>query len=382
MEVATGAVLGDVGCAPGARGGDLRAAVEAAVRRALRQAPCVVAFSGGRDSSIVLALALAVARREGLPLPIPITLEFDGEGTRESDWQERVIAHLEVDEWVRVPLGEELDLLGDVATAGLRRHGLLYPANAHFIVPLASAAAGGSLLTGLAGDSVFGEWPWNDVARLLAGHRRPRPRDARRVVHWLAPGGARVLRCAASADCRRPWLHGAFGRRATLRLAQEAARTPRTWPGQVRAVCASRAWRLTEQNVSILAADHGAGAHAPFLDPAVLEALAVSGGRWGWGNRTATLKALFSDLLPDWILERTSKAEFSQPFFSANTRRFARAWDGRTGVDETAIDGEVLRATWLADRPNFQSSTLLQATWLAVEAHDRASSRPSSDHAP
>ena len=39
-------------------------------------APCVVSFSGGRDSSAVLAVAVTVARREGLPLPIPASNVF------------------------------------------------------------------------------------------------------------------------------------------------------------------------------------------------------------------------------------------------------------------------------------------------------------------
>ena len=53
-----------------------RAAFEAAILPGLRRSPCLVSFSGGRDSSAVLATATAVARREGLPLPVPITHRF------------------------------------------------------------------------------------------------------------------------------------------------------------------------------------------------------------------------------------------------------------------------------------------------------------------
>ena len=45
-------------------------AVEDAVLPAVSRPPCVVTFSGGRDSSLVLAVATRVARREGLPDPI------------------------------------------------------------------------------------------------------------------------------------------------------------------------------------------------------------------------------------------------------------------------------------------------------------------------
>jgi asparagine synthase (glutamine-hydrolysing) len=50
---------------PAPPGVTVRAALEAVMVRALHRPPCVVSFSGGRDSSAVLALATHVARREG-----------------------------------------------------------------------------------------------------------------------------------------------------------------------------------------------------------------------------------------------------------------------------------------------------------------------------
>ena len=52
------------------------AAMESAILPALRRPPCLVSFSGGRDSSIVLAVAASAARRQGLSLPIPVTRAF------------------------------------------------------------------------------------------------------------------------------------------------------------------------------------------------------------------------------------------------------------------------------------------------------------------
>ena len=46
--------------------------------RALRRPPCLVSFSGGLDSSALLAVATAVARREGLDDPVPATLVVPG----------------------------------------------------------------------------------------------------------------------------------------------------------------------------------------------------------------------------------------------------------------------------------------------------------------
>lgn len=129
------------------------------VRPALLRQPCVVSFSGGRDSSAVLAVAVRLARREGLALPVPVTMRFaDAEDTHESDWQELVIRHLGLKEWVRLDLTDELDLLGPISTDVLLRHGLLWPPNSFAHLVILREAPGGSLLTGLDGDGVFGNW--------------------------------------------------------------------------------------------------------------------------------------------------------------------------------------------------------------------------------
>lgn len=59
----------------------------------LGRPPCLLAFSGGRDSSALLAVAVSVAHREGLPLPIPLI--YPGvAGTDESSWQYMILDHL------------------------------------------------------------------------------------------------------------------------------------------------------------------------------------------------------------------------------------------------------------------------------------------------
>ncbi|HZC13844.1 MAG TPA: hypothetical protein VE270_07480, partial [Thermoleophilaceae bacterium] len=73
------------------RRGSRRAAFEDVVRGALQRPLCVVSFSGGRDSSAVLALAMHVARCDGLPLPIPLTMRFPRYArTNEDEWRELV----------------------------------------------------------------------------------------------------------------------------------------------------------------------------------------------------------------------------------------------------------------------------------------------------
>lgn len=78
-------------------------ALKAILLPALERQPCAVAFSGGRDSSAILAVAVDLARREGLPLPVPVTNVFpDAPETDELVWQELVIRHLALGEWERL----------------------------------------------------------------------------------------------------------------------------------------------------------------------------------------------------------------------------------------------------------------------------------------
>ncbi|WP_416904082.1 asparagine synthase-related protein [Micromonospora echinospora] len=167
-DVCSGVVLGHVSPpeAPprtlhsGPRGGGTEprpasplAALEEAVLPALRRPPCLVSFSGGLDSSLVLAVAVRVARRAGLPEPVPATWRFTGAPRAdESDWQDRVVAALGCPSWQVLRADDDLDLTGPVARRMLLRHGLLHPANAHLHLPVVELASGGSVLTGAGGD--------------------------------------------------------------------------------------------------------------------------------------------------------------------------------------------------------------------------------------
>ena len=346
---------------------DPRAALEALLRPALARGPCVIGFSGGRDSSALLAVAVALARREAWPGPVPVTLEYDSERTFERSWQEMLIAHLGVEDWVRLKMTDELDFVGPVAAEGLHRHGVLFPANAHMIVPLAREARGGSVVTGVGGDDTFGQWPWYDLANVLAGRRPVRRGDVRRVR-------ARA-RAAAAARRSDPTSHAAASavaaaevrREAALRIALELSRAPRTWAARMEFSARWRPWRAAAWSVALLGSDHGVTVHSPFLEPSYFVALARAGGRWGWGDRTDTMRALFADVLPEALISRRGKAEFSAPMFSNHTRAFAKIWDGRSGIDAGLLDGDGLRQVWTAPRPHSGSAMALQAAWLASQ---------------
>ncbi len=195
LELASGLVFG-AGPRRARTSEDVRAqpaeALEEAVLPALARGPCFVSFSGGRDSSVVLAAAASAARREGLPLPVPVTNVFpEAASSSESEWQELVVAHLGLSDWIRLELHDELDCVGPLAQGILERHGLLWPFNAHFHAPLLEVARGGTLLTGVGGDELLGTSHWARAATVLSGATRPGLRDVPRVGLALAPYAVR-----------------------------------------------------------------------------------------------------------------------------------------------------------------------------------------------
>ena len=78
------------------------------------------------------------------------------------------------------------------------------------------------------------------------------------------------------------------------------------------------------------------------------------------------MQALFSDVLPQAVLRRATKASFNHAHSGAATREFARTWDG-CGVDEELVDVERLRSVWLSDEPTMGTGVLLHSAWLASE---------------
>lgn len=366
LEIVTGMPFGSCAVEPHAEPvPSPRAALASLLRPALSKPPCVIAFSGGRDSSALLAVAVDVARREQWPLPIPVTLRFSNAATEETAWQEVVLRHLGLDDWIRLQIGQELDFLGPVAIRGLRRHGLLYPANAHVVVPMAEHAVGGHLLTGVGGDDVFGNWPWHHLASVIAGRARASVGDARRLLHVAAPTSLRAEIKRRREPLGLPWVVASERRHVAQALAAELASAPRSWSARMIWSAGWRPWRVTADTMDVLARDAGATVDSPFLHPAFLASLAAAGGRCGWGDRRATMHALFGDLLPESVISRRGKAEFSGPFYATATKRFADEWDGDAGPASALVRPEVLREMWRSGQPHGMSAMLLQAAWIA-----------------
>ncbi len=369
IEIACGTALGL--CSPAAplppTAADPLAALEAAVEAALRRPPCLVSFSGGVDSSLVLAVAIRVARRRGLPEPIPITWRFTGApAAEESRWQERTIAALQVADWERRTASGELDLVGPIAQRVLARHGLLHPANAYLHEPLLERAAGGTLLTGIGGDQVLGLWRGRALADVFARRRRPPRRLPLMLVRAFTPSAVVAARERRRAPAW-PWLRPPARRQATRVLARERAAEPIAWAPHLR-------WQLSRRDTMIFGATlhrlaEGAGAAVvnPLLEPQFVAALARAGGRLGYGDRSATLAALFGEVLPRALLDRRDKAIFDEVFWGEATRTLTRSWDG-AAVDEELVDRDALRAEWSTGEPNVRTALLVQQVWLNTRA--------------
>jgi Asparagine synthase len=368
LELALGQVVGHDAPAPLATraAGDPLGALEAAILGSLRRAPCLVSFSGGRDSSAVLAVAVRLARREGLPDPVPATIRApSAPKSHETEWQEPVIAHLGIRDWHRHDATDELDVLGPVAQGVLRRHGLLWPFNAHFHSPLLEAARGGSLLTGVGGDELFGAATSRRASAVLRGRLRPKPRDARRIALHAAPRSLRRRWHEHTAGTLvHPWLtpEGAVAARRTFAAAEAAE--PRGLGARLRHVRSARYLAVGVQSLDAVAADAGCAIGHPLLDAGVWAAVQRHAPRGGFLGRSDAMNAVFGDLLPARLRSRPDKAGFDEVFFHDHSRAFAARWDG-TGVPADLVDAEALREHWLGPAVRAQSFTLLQAAWLA-----------------
>jgi asparagine synthase (glutamine-hydrolysing) len=346
--------------------GDLTplAAFEDVVRAALRRPPCVVPFSGGRDSAAILAVAARVAREEKLEPPIAVTQLFEGGlGTGEAEWQERLIAHSRVESWIRLTVGEEIDFVGPIARPLLKRYGVVHPPHFSLFWLPVQYARNGSMLTGFGGDSVVGGWISPHAAEVIAGRAWPHLSDMPLFAFAVAPRFVR--RRAMRLRLTRPaWLRRqAFKEFIAARIEEFSSRpigrdTYLAWRASRRRTA------FAESTFARIGADVGATVFHPLHDRRFVAALARDLGPRGAGDRTSVMRRVFAGELPDDVLARSGKANFAVAYFRKHTRAFARRWDG-IGLDPELVDPEPLRKTWLDWIPDPRSALPLQAAWLS-----------------
>jgi asparagine synthase (glutamine-hydrolysing) len=298
-----------------------------------------------------------VARRERLDEPVPITIRAtDVPHSHESEWQERVVEHLRPADWMRLEIRDELDAVGPYARRVLERHGLLWPFNAHFHLPMLDCAAGGTLLTGVGGDELW------------SASRAPRVRLRRRVLGF-APHPLRRMVLARREPIDYPWLRPRARQAAKRAAGSDSAAEPWTvlrrldwWRGM-------RSTAVGTASLDLLAADAGAAICHPLLDAGLWGAVGAAAPRAGFGDRDAALTAAAGHLLPHDVVSRRTKAGFDGVFFHEHARALAGNWSGG-GVPEELVDSAALCEHWRADAADAHSLTLLQAVWLA-SARDR-----------
>ena len=382
LELASGLVFGSESRparAPDHVQGDPVDALGAAVLPALARGPCFVSFSGGRDSSAVLAAAVSVARREGLPPPVPVTNVFpDAARSSEAEWQELVVEHLGLTDWVRLELRHELDCVGPLARGILERHGLLWPFNAHFHAPLLEIARGGTLLTGVGGDELLGTSHWARAAAVLCGATRPRLRDVARVGVAVAPRSVRsaVLRTRYPGDTRLPWLTERANGELRRRSADDLASEPLRWADRWRWWYERRETEIGVRSLELIAQDCGARIEHPLTDAAFASSVGRLAARHRLHDRTSVLLGAFSSILPASVLERASKAAFGSVFFGPASRALAEvAIEELDGLEP--IEPAALREEWAGESPDAHSFLLLQAALVR-----RASGRLDASAAP
>jgi hypothetical protein len=343
-----------------------RIVLESILRSALQHAPCVIGFSGGRDSSALLALAAHIAHREGLEPPVAATNVFPGDvQAAESDWQELLIRHVGVAGWERLRFTDEMDVIGPVASPLLRRFGPTFPFNGHFGMPSVALAKGGTYLTGVGGDELFEPNELTRLALVLTGRLRPRRADLRTALNTFGPRLVRVRHWRRLIP-KEPWLRTEVSRAFLSDLATTLSRQSLWYCDQVRDdVWRDRARGALQATLSAFATTAGVTMVHPFQDPAFLRSIAGRAGRQPWPGRAAAMRELFGDVLPGEVVRRTTKASFDAIFFNHHSRVFVADWGG-AGVDAQLVDVDRLRAAWQRPAVDARSLSLLQAAWCAT----------------
>lgn len=349
----------------------VRAAVEDVLLPALSRVPCLVAFSGGRDSSIVLALAARVAREHGLADPIPVTLRFDQPQTWETEWQEMMVRHLGLSDWVLLPQRQDLEALGLIARTTLARHGLYWPANAHVLVPLLDAARGGSLLTGTGGDELFSPPLGKPIPLRHSFRVRPLRRALMLSAIQLSPWRTR-LQLQYRGLLRLPWLTERARREVRARFLEVMRPRGESWRDLLQKLLQSRYWELIEGVSSAMARDLNVLLVNPFLDPRYIGAAIQEAPREGFPTRSAAIATLFGDLLPRATVQRGTKATFNEILWGPESRSFAER-PSSPALDPALVDHDALRRVWARPRPDLRALTPLQAAWLAESKEPQGS---------
>jgi asparagine synthase (glutamine-hydrolysing) len=229
-------------------------------------------------------------------------------------------------------------------------------------------ARGGSHMTGEGGDEVFGLRRATILRRFADNPKYlSSPSYLKLATIVLGP---RVTRLAAQQRVNRkalgpclkhlrPGLAEEVIRQVSEHLASEPLDTAKSLAWHLR----RRGPVMYQEAITAFSLEYDVYHVDPFLEPRFIASYARTVRPFGLATRSDAMHLLFSDLLPDQILTRSSKALFNRGFLTDVGRAFASSWDGG-GVDTGLVDVDALRAAWLSRWPPVQSFWLLQAAWL------------------
>lgn len=349
------------------------------LRKVIDSGPVFVSFSGGRDSSAVLAVAVSVAREHGVALPVPVTYRYPGdEDADEDEWQDLVLRHIGVTDRVVLDITDQQRILGPLAQQSMAMRGLVWPASVNLDHEMLSRVSGGVVLTGEGGDELFSgrrSAPLVRLRRTLRRRHRPSRHDLSAVAHALLPQRASVRAGAEQLQEKvAPWLRGRAREHFLDTVARHHAE-PLRWDRSLRQAVQRPLPRAVYHNMDLVARDYDVRLVHPLLDPAFVSAWIGDGGRWGVTGRTVAMRQLFDDVLPQAVLGRSSKAFFNASRFGEGERDFARRWDGR-GLELEHIDPDALREMWLSAELIGRSDIPLMAAWMASEGLPLEGPRP------
>lgn len=344
-----------------------RPLIERHLQVAMQRGPVGIAFSGGRDSSALLAIAALVARREGLELPLAVTAVFPSlPESDEEEWQRLVLDHLGLaDRWVRV-VDPDFDLIGEPARRMHGWFGQLLPPNSHAFLPMMEALGeGATIVSGGGGDEVLEGRPQR-LSSALRSRRKLAPDE--RVEALIGDLPAALQRRAIRRHgfiSALDWVRPAARQRLLVREAQDRGAIPVRYDRLLARAATDRHFQSAHYALQLAAGELGTRVLFPFNEHDVIAAQArLWGGRFP-GNRLRSLRPLVGDLLPETILTRTSKAEFVGAFVGERSQAFIADWDG-SGVDPERVDVDALRRAWNDPAgPHYCSQPLLQRAALS-----------------
>ena len=146
----------------------------------------------------------------------------------------------------------------------------------------------------------------------------------------------------------------------------EMLRTRLRWDSGAMFYAESRTVQLENKAFARIGAMHHVELFSPLNRLSFVSAFAKQVGFAGPASRTAAMHDLVTDLLPEAILNRGTKATFGGVVWGRAFRRFVRRWDPSTLAPNVAelVNVPVLVEEWSKSNPHYGTLMLAHQAWL------------------